>query len=48
MIAQRDARLAELVPLFATGSLADVKRVVVTLRYIMRYLEECDAALDED
>jgi len=48
MLAHRDARLAELTPLFATGALADVKRVVVTLRYILRYLEECDAALDED
>ncbi len=39
-----------LAPLFAAGdpaSLAHAKRDLITLRYVMRYLEECGAALDE-
>lgn len=38
-------------PLFAAGdaaSLAAAKRDLITLRYVVRYLDECDAALDED
>lgn len=42
---------AGLAPLFAAGdpaSLARAKRDLITLRYVVRYLEECDAALDDD
>ena len=30
------------------AALADIKQQLILLRYIERYLEECDAALDED
>ena len=42
---------AGLTPLFAAGdeaALAVAKRDLITLRYVARYLEECDAALDEE
>ena len=45
---RRDDALAELPPLFAAGDLAGVKRVLISLRYVDRYLEECDAALDDE
>jgi len=45
---RRSAALLELDGLFATSDWAGVKRVLINLRYIDRYLEECDAALDED
>jgi len=48
MKARRDATIAELPALFAAGDLAEVKKRVIVLRYLGRYLEECDAALDED
>jgi molecular chaperone HscB len=58
MKARRDTSLAALDPLFAcaessTGDtrascLAEIKTTLILLRYIGRYLEECDAALDED
>lgn len=45
---RRAQALLELDGLFAASDWAGVKRVVISLRYIDRYLEECDAALDED
>jgi molecular chaperone HscB len=46
---QRRARaLDELDGLFANSDWVGVKRVVISLRYIDRYLDECNAALDED
>jgi molecular chaperone HscB len=51
MHARRKALESGLVPLFAAGdeaSLARAKRDLITLRYVMRYLDECDAALDAD
>ncbi len=46
---QRRARdLTELDRLFAQQDLDGIKRVLIGLRYVDRYLEECDAALDQD
>ena len=47
MAEQRATAIAELPGYFANHQLADAKRVLIALRYIDRYLEECDAALDE-
>jgi molecular chaperone HscB len=48
MIARRKAAFAKLPALFDAGDLAGVKEQVILLRYVNRYLEECDAALEED
>jgi molecular chaperone HscB len=48
MRARRAASLDHLAALFATNDMAAVKGVLISLRYIDRYLEECDAALDEE
>jgi molecular chaperone HscB len=51
MKARRDALVAALTPLFAAGdqaSLATAKQHLITLRYVGRYLEECEAALTAD
>jgi len=48
MRARRAEALEALPGLFATGDLAAIKNRLIVLRYIHRYLEECDAALDED
>jgi molecular chaperone HscB len=51
MQARQRAIEAGLAPLFAAGdaeSLAAAKRDLITLRYVVRYLDECDAALDEE
>ena len=53
MRARRDAHLAALGPLFASAdtdahALAAIKQHLVTLRYVGRYLEECDAALGDE
>ena len=48
MQARRTRALAELPPLFDASDLPNIKRVLISLRYIDRYLDECDAALDED
>jgi molecular chaperone HscB len=48
MHARRAKALGQLPALFAGNDMAGVKRVLIALRYIDRYLEECDAALDED
>ena len=45
---RRGQAVAELSGYFAAHALPDIKRVLIGLRYIDRYLEECDAALDED
>ena len=48
MTARRVSTLAELPPLFERDDLAGIKERVMLLRYVDRYLEECDAALDDD
>jgi molecular chaperone HscB len=48
MKARHAALVAALAPAFASGDLAAAKRTLIKLRYVARYLEECDAALDED
>ncbi|HEY6037305.1 MAG TPA: Fe-S protein assembly co-chaperone HscB [Kofleriaceae bacterium] len=48
MAKRRDQALHELGELFAANDMAGVKRVLIALRYIGRYLEECDAALDDE
>jgi len=48
MKARRKAALDALPALFATNDLAAIKEQLILLRYVDRYLEECDAALDED
>ena len=48
MQVRRDQALGALPALFAAGDYAAVKDRLIVLRYIHRYLEECDAALDED
>jgi molecular chaperone HscB len=48
MVARRKGVLAELGPLFATNDLPAIKERLIVLRYLDRYLEECDAALDEE
>jgi molecular chaperone HscB len=47
MQARRTAALDALPGLFAAGDLAAIKDRLILLRYVNRYLEECDAALDE-
>jgi molecular chaperone HscB len=48
MKTRRESALAELPALFQANDLPGVKRVLIALRYIDRYLEECDAALDDE
>jgi molecular chaperone HscB len=48
MIARRKSVFGELPALFAANDLPAVKERVIVLRYLNRYLEECDAALDEE
>jgi molecular chaperone HscB len=48
MQARRTQALEALPALFAAGDTAAIKDRLILLRYINRYLEECDAALDED
>jgi molecular chaperone HscB len=48
MKARRAEALDALPALFAAGDLQAIKHRLIVLRYIHRYLEECDAALDED
>ena len=48
MKARRKTAVDSLAPLFEQNALADIKRVLIVLRYLDRYLEECDSALDED
>lgn len=48
MRARKQSALAAVSAGFASGQLAEVKQQLILLRYVERYLEECDAALDED
>lgn len=48
MQARRTQALAALPALFAASDFAAIKERLILLRYVNRYLEECDAALDED
>jgi molecular chaperone HscB len=48
MRARRDEAIDALPALFAGGEFAAIKERLIVLRYVARYLEECDAALDED
>lgn len=48
MKARRAEALDALPGLFAANDLAAIKNRLIVLRYIHRYLEECNAALDED
>lgn len=48
MQARRGEAQGALPGLFAAGDFAAIKHRLIVLRYIHRYLEECDAALDED
>nr|HEX4317418.1 Fe-S protein assembly co-chaperone HscB [Kofleriaceae bacterium] len=48
MRARRDTAVAALPALFASNDLAGVKKQLIALRYLERYLEACDTALDED
>lgn len=54
MKARRTAAFAELLALFADldnnrpGRLAAIKGQLILLRYVERYLEECDSALDDE
>jgi molecular chaperone HscB len=48
MRTRRAEAVAELPRYFAERALPDAKRVLIALRYIDRYLEECDAALDAE
>jgi Fe-S protein assembly co-chaperone HscB len=47
MMARRQQIVALLAPAFLRGDVVDAKRQLIILRYLDRYLEECDAALDE-
>ena len=48
MAARRDEAVRSLAPLFEQHDLPATKKQLIVLRYLDRYLEECDAALDED
>jgi molecular chaperone HscB len=48
MAERRDAAVGTLDALFARGELTEIKRQLIVLRYLDRYIDECDAALDED
>ena len=48
MAERRAAAVARLEPLFAANDLPAIKEQLILLRYLNRYLEECDAALDEE
>ena len=48
MTARRVSTLAELPSLFERNDLFGIKERVMLLRYVDRYLEECDAALEDD
>lgn len=48
MAGRRKSVVETLPAMFAAGDLAGVKRQLIVLRYLDRYLEECDAALDDE
>jgi len=45
---RRDAAVGALPGLFVREDLPEIKKQLIVLRYLDRYLEECDAALDEE
>ena len=47
-VAERAQVIAELAAQFAANDLAAIKNRLMSVRYIDRYIEQCDAALDED
>ena len=47
MLTKRKAIIAALSGLFSSGNLADAKKQLIVLRYLDRYLEECEAALED-
>ena len=48
MAARRDAAVTSLAALFEKSDLGEIKKHLIVLRYLDRYLEECDAALDAE
>ncbi|MDB4957591.1 MAG: Chaperone protein HscB [Myxococcales bacterium] len=48
MKGRRKAAVGALPALFETNDLPAIKEQLIVLRYLDRYLEECDTALDED
>jgi molecular chaperone HscB len=48
MADRRKAAIARLQPLFQQHDLPAIKEQLILLRYLDRYLAECDAALDEE
>ena len=48
MKSRRKTSLESLPALFEANDLSAIKSQLILLRYVDRYLEECDAALDED
>jgi molecular chaperone HscB len=45
---RRDAAVARLAPMFAAADLVGIKRTLIVLRYLDRYLEECSQVLEQD
>lgn len=45
---RRDAAIAQLGPQFVAGDLAAIKRTLIVLRYLERYLEACTTDEDDD
>jgi hypothetical protein len=48
MKSRRKSSLEKLPALFEANNLPAIKEQLMLLRYVDRYLEECDVALDED
>ena len=48
MATRRTAAVAALPALFAANDLPAIKERLIVLRYLHRFLEECDAALDDE
>jgi molecular chaperone HscB len=48
MADRRKTAVGKLQPLFDAHDLTGIKEQLILLRYLDRYLEECDAALDEE
>jgi molecular chaperone HscB len=48
MLARRAEAVGALGALFRDNDFAAIKRTLIVLRYLDRYLEECDVALDEE
>jgi hypothetical protein len=48
MVAKRRAVVAAMPGLFDQGELGAIKELLMSARYMDRYVEQCDAVLDED